>query len=116
MLALAESAQEEIWRFSMAICRTVTKDVLANPVEIQIEDESLDFETARFLADEKALEMASDPMLLGWYDSATGRSSPNVECCSEHKPGWIVYAEARGGNITIDINNEKYVFIYAELA
>lgn len=100
----------------MTICRAVTKDVLTDPVEIRIDNENLDFETARLLADKKAMEMASEPMLLGWYDSAMGRYSPKVECCSEHKPGWIVYSEARGGNITIDINNEQYVFIYAELA
>ena len=39
----------------------------------------------------------------------------SVECCSEHKPGWIVYAESRGGNITIDNNDEKDVFIYRDL-
>jgi hypothetical protein len=116
MLALAGSAQKEIWSFFMAICGSVTKDILTNPVEILIDDEDLDFETARLLADKKAMEMGSHPMLMAWYDSATARYSPNVECCSEHKPGWIVYAEARGGNITIDINNEQYVFIYAELA
>ncbi|MGD8229363.1 MAG: AF1514 family protein [Desulfobacteraceae bacterium] len=99
----------------MPVCRTVTKEGLTNPVEIRIKDENLNFETARLIADQKATEMASEPMLLGWYDSNTGRYSPSVDCCSEHKPGWIVYAEARGGSITIDINNEKYVFIYRDL-
>lgn len=51
-------------------------------------------------------------MLLAWYDRKRGRFSPNVVCCSERKPGWVVYAESRGGNITIDINDESYVFIY----
>ena len=100
----------------MSICKAVTRGVLSDPVEIRIENEALNFETARLIADQKAREIASDPMLLGWYDSGTGRYSPNVECCSADKPGWIVYAETRGGDITIDINDEQYVFIYRDLA
>ena len=42
------------------------------------------------------------------YEGSTGSFSPHVECCSEHKPGWVVYAESRGGHITIDINDEAY--------
>jgi hypothetical protein len=60
------------------------------------------------------MDVADDPMLLGWYSSGTGRFSPNVDCCSEEKPGWIVYAESRGGTITIDINDEQFVFIYRD--
>jgi hypothetical protein len=99
----------------MTTCKAVTKEVLNNPVEIRIDDESLNFETARLIADQKAMELAAQPMLMGWYDATSGRFSPNVTCCSEHKPGWIVYAEARGGDLTIDVNDEKYVFIYCDL-
>jgi hypothetical protein len=53
-------------------------------------------------------------MLLAWYEKKTGRYSPPVECCGKEKPSWVVYAESRGGNITIDINKEEYVFIYAD--
>ena len=94
----------------MTMCNAVTKEVLTNLIELRIEDENLDFELAKHIADQKAMEIASESMLLGWYDAVTGRYSPNVECCSEHKPEWIVYAETREGNITIDINDEQYVF------
>jgi hypothetical protein len=100
---------------AMTTCKSVTKEVLTNPVEVQVDDEKLNFNSVRSIADQKAMEVASDPMLLGWYDADTGRYSPNVECCSEDKPGWIVYAESRGGNITIDINKERYVFIYRDM-
>ena len=53
-------------------------------------------------------------MLLSWYDAGTGRFSPDVECCSEEKPGWVVYAESRGAGITVDINDEQFVFIYRD--
>lgn len=97
----------------MTTCSMVSKDMLVNPVSIHI-DKNLHFESARLIADQRAKELAGDPMLLGWYEAKSGKFSPNVECCSEHKPGWIVYAESRGANITIDINNEAYIFIYRD--
>lgn len=100
----------------MTTCKTVTKEVLTNPVLVRIDRENLDFETARLIADQRATELASEPMLMGWYNSHSGRFSPDVECCSENKPGWIVYAESRGATITIDINDEEYVFIYGDIS
>ena len=40
---------------------------------------------------------------------------PGFECGSGDKPPWIVFAEARGGNLTIDINDGEYIFIYLKL-
>jgi hypothetical protein len=37
-----------------------------------------------------------------------------LECGKGDKPAWIVYAESRGGNLTIDINAGQYLFIYLE--
>ncbi|RJR43159.1 MAG: hypothetical protein C4576_15005 [Desulfobacteraceae bacterium] len=93
-------------------CIAVTKEVLTNPVMVWTDEETLSFETARSMAERKAREFCPDPMLLAWYDRRSARFSPPVECCSEEKPGWIVYAESRGGNITIDVNEETFVFIY----
>jgi hypothetical protein len=94
-------------------CEVLTRDVLTNPVLIH-EVRPLDFGQAREIADQKARELVADPMLLAWYEAKSGKFSPPVECCSETKPGWLVYAESRGGTITIDINNEEYIFIYLD--
>jgi hypothetical protein len=51
-------------------------------------------------------------MLLSWYQGKSGESYPNLECGSDDRPAWVVYAESRGGNLTIDINAGQYVFIY----
>ncbi|MDY6879004.1 MAG: AF1514 family protein [Desulfatiglans sp.] len=99
----------------MSECRKVTREVLTDPIDLKIKRDNLDFPTAKMIADQRAAEIAGEPMLLGWYNSHTSRFSPDVVCCSEEKPGWIVYAESRGGNITIDINAEEYVFIYSDL-
>lgn len=96
----------------MSRCVSVTKDVLTSPVMLRREGESFSFLEARNMADQKAAELGPSPMLLAWYDGQSGRFSPPVECCDEKKPGWIVYAESRGADITIDINDEKFVFIY----
>ena len=99
----------------MKQCQTVRRETLPNPVDVRI-DREIDFNTARILADDRAKEIAGDPMLLAWYDSKSGRFSPNVTCCSEEKPGWIVYAESRGGDISIVINDETFVFIYKDIS
>jgi hypothetical protein len=86
------------------------KNFLTNPIHIK--SESPDFKTAKQIATQKAKELCSDPMLLAWYDGKTGDYIPKTECGVGDKPAWIVYAESRGGDITIDINDEEYVFIY----
>jgi hypothetical protein len=98
----------------MTTCSTLTKEMLPHPVSIRVEDPIADLTAAKRIADQKAAELAADPMLLAWYEAKSGRFSPGVECCSETKPGWLVYAESRGGEIAVDINDLEYVFIYRE--
>ena len=84
-------------------------------IKLRIDDPDLDISRATDLAKEKARENCNDPMLLSWYCGKTGEFSPKFECGYTHKPPWIVFAEARGGNLTIDINDGEYVFIYLKL-
>ena len=85
---------------------------LDNPISLKINDKRLDFDSARQIAFRKAKEITPAPVLIAWYDGKTGRVVPQVACARNDKPAWIVYAESRGGNIVIDINDEEYVFIY----
>jgi hypothetical protein len=93
-------------------CVALTKDMLKDPIRIQVDDEALDFARAKQLADEEAKKVTADPMLLAWYNAKTGDFSPQVTCCGEDKPTWLIYAESRGGTICIDINEEEFVFVY----
>jgi hypothetical protein len=86
--------------------------MLVNPVDVRVEDESLDFEKAKEIADHKAKEISEDAMLIAWFDRQEGKFSPPVECGGKEKPAWLVYAETRGAEIVIDINHEAYVFVY----
>lgn len=97
----------------MATCRMVTKQMLPDAIEVSIaREENLDFDRAREIADQKARERSDDPMLMAWYEKKSGAFSPQVECCSEEKPGWLVYAQSRGGDTIVDINGEEYIFVY----
>ncbi|MCK8603506.1 AF1514 family protein [Desulfoferrobacter suflitae] len=95
----------------MTTCTMLHKQMFTNSIDVNV-DSRLDYDQAREIADRKASEAVHDPMLMAWYEKRTGRFSPQVECCSEEKPGWLVYAESRGGDIVVDINNQEYVFVY----
>ena len=90
-------------------------DFIMENIKLQVDDSALDFSKARDLAKEKARESCNDPMLLSWRNGKTGEFYPRFECGSGGRPPWIVFAEARGGNLTIDINDGEYIFIYLKL-
>lgn len=96
----------------MTECKILTREMLTGAIEVKVKEESLDFNLARAVADQKAREAGGEPMLLAWFNSKTGEYSPKVECCHENRPAWLVYALSRGGDIIIDINHETYVFVY----
>jgi hypothetical protein len=89
-----------------------SKVIAGKHIKIEIDKTSLDFAETKDLVKQKAKEICADPMLLSWYQGKTGESYPNLECGSGDKPAWIVYAESRGGDLTVDINEGQYVFIY----
>ena len=96
----------------METLKASLKTFLKNPIHLRSIKESLDFASAKAIADQKARQLCSDPMLLAWYQGKTGEYTPKTECGVGDKPAWIIYAESRGGDITININDEEYVFIY----
>jgi hypothetical protein len=96
----------------MMACERPESYMLPNPVHLRIE-EGLDFHKAQRIAKDQAKSYYSDAMLLSWFDKKNGRYSPyDVECCADGKPSWVEYAKSRGGNLTIDINDEDYVFVF----
>jgi hypothetical protein len=85
---------------------------LINPLKIKSDAPDLDFPAAQTLADRKVKSLCPDPMLVSWYDASTGKSFPDVECGCAGKPGWLDYAHSRNCDVTVDINDEQFVFIY----
>jgi len=99
----------------MELLKPKIKDYPGKYLEFKIDNHNLDFAEAKDIAKQKAKEICDDPMLLSWYQGKTGESYPNLECGPGDKPAWIVYAESRGGDLTIDINEGQYVFIYLSI-
>lgn len=96
-------------------CRILTAEMLPNRVRLELENPPVDLKSARMVADQKAAEILEDPMLLAWYEKQTGRFSPQVECCGDEKPSWLVYAESRGAVLSVDIDDQDYVFVYRDV-
>ena len=96
----------------MKLLKPKIEDYPGRLIELRSAKPDLDFAEAKDFAKQKAKEICADPMLLSWYQGKTGESYPNLECGPGDKPAWITYAESRGGDLTIDINEGQYVFIY----
>jgi len=92
-------------------CMELTRDMLPNPIDVYT-DEHPEFMTAKALAFHQAKQVSSDPMLMAWFDKGAARYSPDVICCDYEKPAWLVYAESRGADISVNVNDLDYVFVY----
>ena len=79
----------------MADCIPLSREMLKDPIDIDVTDAPLDFGRARAIAEARAREKVADPMLLAWYDRGSGQFSPQVTCCGDDKPAWLIYAERR---------------------
>jgi len=114
---------------TMELLKPNVNDYPGKHIKINTGNLSLDFAEAKDIAKQKAKETCTDPvldfaeangtcedpMLLSWYQGKTGESYPNMECGPGDKPAWIVFAESRGGDLTIDVNEGQYVFIFLSL-
>ncbi len=85
-------------------------------IRLQADKAGLDFERAKELAKRTACGISAEAMLLSWHNADTGDYYPAVECGRSGRPAWVVYAEARGADLTIDINDGQYTFMFLKLA
>ena len=83
--------------------------------KITVERKNLDFSEAKEITKTKAKEFAPDPMLLSWYNGKTGDYYPTLDCGFRDKPVWIIFAESRGADLAININDGEYVFLFLSL-
>jgi hypothetical protein len=81
-------------------------------VKLTIDETDLDFNTARDHAKAKALTINRNAMQLAWYDRQTDKGFPDYDCGPGDRPPWQVFADSRGANLTIDVNNGSYLFLY----
>ena len=91
------------------------KNFEGNHIKIRVDDKDLDFVKAKNAAKEKAKELSPDSMLLSWYSGKTGEYYPKHECFIGNKPVWIIFAESRGADIAVNINDGEYIFLFLSL-
>ncbi|MEJ2154463.1 MAG: AF1514 family protein [Desulfobacteraceae bacterium] len=84
-------------------------------IALTVSDPDLDMATAGALAKEKARAMDPNAMMLSFHSGKTGEFWPNYECGGNGRPPWIVFAEARGYNLLIDINDGQFEFFYLRM-
>ena len=84
-------------------------------VDITVADPNLDMAKANALAKKKARAMDPNAMMLSFHSRKTGEFWPNYECGSGGRPPWIVFAESRGYNLLIDINDGQFEFFYLRM-
>ncbi|MBA3011432.1 MAG: AF1514 family protein [Proteobacteria bacterium] len=84
-------------------------------IKFDIPEAGFNFLKAKQLAKQTAFEKCDYPMILSWKNGKTGESYPNYECGINDRPFWIRYAEGRGANLTIDINQGDYIFMVLKM-
>lgn len=99
----------------MAQIFKVTENQSKEYIKLDITDDDFNFLKAKQLAKETAFEKCDYPMILSWKNGKTGESNPDYECGNNEKPFWIRYAEGRGANLTIDINQGDYIFLVLKM-
>jgi hypothetical protein len=97
----------------MVEIRTSSEDAQTQEiVKLQIADKDLDFEQASHLARTRARALNKDAMMLAWFNRRSGEGFPDYDCGASDRPPWRVFAEARGANLTVDVNDGEYIFLY----
>ncbi len=97
----------------MEACEIPQERILpAAVIHLMIDEDGCGLECAMETATRFVHKYGNEPRLLSWYDRKGQNHSLMDECCVDGQPSWIASAEARGANLTVDVNNEDYVFIF----
>jgi len=96
----------------MAELHASSTEYTLDTISLHIEDSELDLAAASQMAKESARKLDRNAMMLSYHSNKTGEFWPNYDCGGGGRPPWIVFAEARGYNLKIDINNGDYEFYY----
>jgi hypothetical protein len=96
----------------MAELQATSTEYTLDTVNLSVENPGLDLVEATALAKAKARDMDSNAMMLSYHSGKTGEFWPHYDCGGPGRPPWIVFAESRGYNLKIDINDGDFEFFY----
>jgi YHS domain-containing protein len=80
-------------------------------IGVTVTGRALDFAAAQSVAEVLA-RSCGQAQVLASYDRAAGRESPQLPPAGD-KPGWLAYAEERGGTLKVDVNHGEYIVMFA---
>ncbi len=85
-------------------------------LDLEVDDSDLDLAAASIIAKTNARSLNRNAMMLSYHSAKTGEFWPTFDCgAGGDRPPWIVFAEARGYNLKININNGEFEFYYLRL-
>ena len=76
----------------------------------------MDYDEVQKAARDAALEVVGDVMLVSCYDRARNKMIPEVVSSKEEHDGHRIYAENRGADIRVTVNNDEYDFFFLSIA
>jgi hypothetical protein len=97
---------------AMVELHDISTDFSLDTVALTVDDPNLSLASASAMAKEKARAINTNAMMLSYHSGKTGEFWPTYDCGGGGRPPWIVFAEARGYNLKIDINDGDYEFFY----
>jgi hypothetical protein len=78
-----------------------------------------DFSQAKQAADSLARVILGECVCMSWYDRGRNREAPaHVSECHDNScavPGYVDYAQSRGAELMVDVNEGDFVFCYRPL-
>jgi hypothetical protein len=84
-------------------------------IQIICSENNWDFYTSKKISDALAGALLGESVCMSWYDKAEDRESPAhvSECHGDCDiPGYVDYAESRGAQVKVDVNDGAFVFCY----
>jgi len=98
----------------MVQIRPISEGLDAETLHVTIADDALPFAEVSAQVKAQAREINKDAMMLSWYNRRTGKGYPDYECGSQ-RPFWEMFADSRGCNLKVVVNDGDYVFYYLKL-
>jgi hypothetical protein len=72
----------------------------------------MDYGEAQKAARDAALEVGGDVALVSYYDRARNKMVPEAVSSKEEHDGHRIYAESRGADIRVTVNDDEYDFFF----
>jgi hypothetical protein len=78
--------------------------------------QGMDYDKAQKAARDAALGVVGDVMLVSCYDRTRNKMIPEAVSSKEEHDGHRIYAESRGADIRVTVNNDEYDFFFVSIA